>query len=513
MSTTKRELYQEFGKNGYVKDIFISRKKRRNTDGAFAFVRFCELHCLWKAIEHMSGKTWNGRKLIVKIARYACDDGIQRNVVGHQKGQSKIGTQKWVLVKHDKVAKTVDSTPMCMPVTTRRKEIHGIRAVDQTEILERSLLGVCVKPINFRMVMNRLMDECDGPGKIESRDVGPYRCLVKFSSTAIRDEAMEDVLLLSIFDEVRLLWDFTSSLSRRVWIEIFDLPINMWCGQNIMRIGELWGKVVMMDDRTEEAKSFTTARVLIDSFHWEMINEWITIKNEDREFEVFAKEVGPEVYSVESHPDRGDVVSEMVDDDVVVAMSDEPQSVSGTSPATVVGGNLNLITVEDPLNKVLINEKLNSVYHSIDEREICGDGYGMESPNLKMKENSNGESLPCFNDQRGYLGFDPALFEAHLCLQFGGKGSDKEDIQFGPKNKENFEQHGSEDSCLYPCNWMRAVNAKGDEHREETLDPVALFPASSGIDGDDAVCNDGDADSDKTRYLINREAFEESLVN
>ncbi|MED6158816.1 hypothetical protein PIB30_036324 [Stylosanthes scabra] len=135
------------------------------------------------------------------------------------------------------------------------KTIDGIWAVDQRERLQRSLLGVCVKPIHFREVINRLLDEWNGQGDIECRDVGPYRCLVTFSTPEIRDQALHNPLLLSVFDEVRMHWGIFGNLSRRVWIEIMGIPVCLWCKENVVKVAEQWGKVVKLDDRYEESKS------------------------------------------------------------------------------------------------------------------------------------------------------------------------------------------------------------------------------------------------------------------
>ncbi|MED6170455.1 hypothetical protein PIB30_031107 [Stylosanthes scabra] len=94
--------------------------------------------------------------------------------------------------------------------------------------------------------MNLLLEEWKGPGEIEVRDIGPHRCLVTFSSPEICDEAMENQLLHSVFDEVRPHWDIFWSLLRRVWIEVMGVP---------------------------EAKSFSVARMSIGSYQWDVINE------------------------------------------------------------------------------------------------------------------------------------------------------------------------------------------------------------------------------------------------
>ncbi|MED6170341.1 hypothetical protein PIB30_029944 [Stylosanthes scabra] len=70
--------------------------------------------------------------------------------------------------------------------------------------------------------MNQLLDEWNGLGEIECKDVGPYRCVVTFSTPEIRDGDVDNELLHSVFDEVRPHWNFVWSLSRRVWIEKFQ---------------------------------------------------------------------------------------------------------------------------------------------------------------------------------------------------------------------------------------------------------------------------------------------------
>ncbi|MED6154016.1 hypothetical protein PIB30_107926 [Stylosanthes scabra] len=109
----------------------------------------------------------------------------------------------------------------------QKKEIEAIWSDEQRLKLQRSLLGVSVKPIEFRKVMNLLFEEWKGSGETKRRDVGPYQCLITFFSPEIRDAAMEDQLLQSVFDEIRPHWNIFWSLSRHVWIEIMDFPIFM----------------------------------------------------------------------------------------------------------------------------------------------------------------------------------------------------------------------------------------------------------------------------------------------
>ncbi|MED6118777.1 hypothetical protein PIB30_005916 [Stylosanthes scabra] len=195
--------------------------------------------------------------------------------------------------------------------------IDGVWAEDQRDTLGRSLLGCCVKPIEFRKVMNRVLDEWKGEGDIECRVVGPYR---------------------------------------RVWIEIMGLPVCMWCKDNIERVARLWGKVLELDDRCGESKSFTTARVLIDCYQWEQVHEWVSIKIDDRVFKVFVKEVGMEMYSVEAHPNLGKSLSVSLDESVSYSHVDETLIGGGRPPVDSERQNLNLLNIIDPQLMTIIND-------------------------------------------------------------------------------------------------------------------------------------------------------------
>ncbi|MED6160876.1 hypothetical protein PIB30_055337 [Stylosanthes scabra] len=192
-------------------------------------------------------------------------------------------------------------------------------------------------------VESALLRNWHGPGIVECRDVGPYRCLITFESREIRDEAMNNEILTSMFDEVRHHWRLIWSLSRRVWVEVIGLPTLVWSMETFEKIAGLWGKFVLADDRTEHSMSFTVARFMIDSFEWEKINEWVRVKIYGKVVDVFVKEFGYEVYSRMAHPNEeemkkkcssgGEWLSEERTEDV-------PMKVKKSIPVKGTDGNL-----------------------------------------------------------------------------------------------------------------------------------------------------------------------------
>ena len=84
-------------------------------------------------------------------------------------------------------------------------------------------------------------------------------------------EAMENVSrdefdpLSSIFMKIRL-WSMSEwSFPRCVWIECHDLSPHTWSISNLHKIEEVWGIVVGFDDSIVNRRSFSVARILMDT--------------------------------------------------------------------------------------------------------------------------------------------------------------------------------------------------------------------------------------------------------
>ncbi|MED6109384.1 hypothetical protein PIB30_033080 [Stylosanthes scabra] len=243
----------------------------------------------------------------------------------------------------------------------------------------------------------------DGPGIVECRDVDPFRCLISFEYAEIKEEAVSRLSLISVFNEVRHHWGNVWSFSRRVWVEVMGLPTTVWSEETFRTIAEVWGKYVYADDRTEQSWSFSVARFLIDSFEWEWIHEWITIKVEEKEYEIFVKEFGSEVYSRESHPNKLEASSgsKTAEDGKSVSWVGEmPLVKSALIPAPEFDGeNLNLQKMAHCVNSEMHEVGINVGIHegggggreSRREEEMAGSqtdnkGVGNENTNWALEE-------------------------------------------------------------------------------------------------------------------------------
>ncbi|MED6160207.1 hypothetical protein PIB30_049188 [Stylosanthes scabra] len=426
--------------------------------------------------------------------------------------------------------------------TEDMKEVDVVWADEQRQRLKISLLGVSVKPIEFRKVMYKLLDDWGGPGEIECRDVGPFRCLITFKSEEIRDDAMQDELLLSLFDEIRPHWEIFWSLLRRVWIEIMGFPIGLWCNENLEKIVKLWGKMVKIDDRTEESKSYSTARIIMDCFQWERIHEWVKLKIDDREFQVFVKEFGSEVYSVQSHPDLGSKSSLSVTEQASLEMGAELQEEVERSQAATTFTNLKICNVNDPVSDAIMMNKWENVF-SFNPKGVNGDVNSDVAMGGARDELNYGE-VPLRNgDDVEQLDFDPMTLEAQLANGCPWPMKDLGD----PTNRMPMSSntasdlgHGSESSMSCPFSTGAPNESEGIVVRETPTDCANEFgkftqnrrreinalvddiqsdrtPLKEGTveteKGGHVVSDSEDVESDETLYLINEEARAKARIS
>ncbi|MED6119820.1 hypothetical protein PIB30_015116 [Stylosanthes scabra] len=247
----KLTLFRIFGWIGGVVDIYVSRKKRRGSNMPFAFAE---------------GKRKVERKVMEArhLARLYSSDG------------------------DTKMENLVDRRKKCIKVQDDPKQV---------DIMERSIIAECINTIRFAWVKEQIAEVWEGPGEVSCRDLGPFKCLLTFESLEAKNIAMDSTSLQSLFFELRPHWGFPRTQSRWIWLEITSVPVHAWSAETFMNIGKLWGKPVMMDELTDYYLSYTCASILVDSYEWEFIHEWVLLDDGERKFEVYVNEFGREMYN------------------------------------------------------------------------------------------------------------------------------------------------------------------------------------------------------------------------
>lgn len=68
--TNEKDLEEKFGKYGRVKECRVVRNPHTGESRGFAFVVMEKEDEVDRAIRHMDGREWSGRRLLVEVAKH-----------------------------------------------------------------------------------------------------------------------------------------------------------------------------------------------------------------------------------------------------------------------------------------------------------------------------------------------------------------------------------------------------------------------------------------------------------
>ena len=97
--------------------------------------------------------------------------------------------------------------------------------------------------------------------------------------------------------------------TRRLWLEIVGVPIQLWSEQNIRRIAENWGDVVYVENDTSMKTSFASAKVVVDSLCLNPIEDEAILQVEDKGYRILVYEAKTEFTIIRMGPLDKEVLS------------------------------------------------------------------------------------------------------------------------------------------------------------------------------------------------------------
>ena len=180
---------------------------------------------------------------------------------------------------------------------------------DNLEWLGRSLTCISDTPRDIdslRSAINNTFQE-----EIIVRYLGKFKFLLTLESKELKERLMNE-------DEERLK-NWFSSISdwaaedmcqtRRVWLEIVGVSIQIWSEQNIRKIAENWGDVVFVEKDTSTQASFSAAKVVIDTLCLSPIEDEAIIHVGGKGFRVSVFEAKTEFTIIHTGPLEEEVSS------------------------------------------------------------------------------------------------------------------------------------------------------------------------------------------------------------
>jgi len=97
--------------------------------------------------------------------------------------------------------------------------------------------------------------------------------------------------------------------TRRLWLEIVGVPIQIWNEHNIRKIAETWRDVVYVDKDTSEQASFSSIKVVIDTLSMNPIDDEAILQVEDEGYRVSTFEAKTQFTIIHTGPLNEEVSS------------------------------------------------------------------------------------------------------------------------------------------------------------------------------------------------------------
>ncbi|CAO2813958.1 unnamed protein product [Amaranthus hypochondriacus] len=500
--TTLIDLRGLFEKKVKVLDVYISGKRRKNTENFFAFIRVKDEGDATKAISAVNGVYVHGSKLMVTRAKYR--KGGKPNSLEATTAQKK-------LMEHRKERR---------PVTAFRQRDQrsyaqvlnqvSIKVSKSQSMLHRLNLSVVVEVERFEFLIDMVdnISESCIPFELISY-LSPTKILLHFSNEeVIMSVLASDSPLRKISPKVRRWSDGESVNERLTWIECVGLNPICWCEETFRAIGDKWGKTIFVDKEYEGLHSITSARILIRTSVMRRIEEKIMVHWDDGMCELWINEiyredcnskgcnVNDELSSSEDdlNDDMPNGQPENAPNNEMVEHCEDADK-NGTGALIPTSDKLDVVSSQEHVDNGPIENTVAGPLNNLDDQadisiidRNMGDGIresgAMDTSTSKdlHNEQTNG---PCEVSNTGHGGKSdfPKDFDANMTQTLGMEKHDSLTDAIAINEEENYL-----DNTVDPICDERQVIME-TQINVECFDPISMIEACTAPAGLEAICN------------------------
>ncbi|MED6185183.1 hypothetical protein PIB30_054584 [Stylosanthes scabra] len=226
-NTTIGWLWNVFGLQGKILDVYLSKKKRLRNPRPFAFVRFNNRLIAKSAIWRRNGWVVWGCKLIVSESKYkrqkqgnANEGDAMRTETTHKNEESpRLKSYKDTVLKGMEKENVVNLKVDSPTYDMTNSKVVLKSAYEEKEKLSKSIVCKALTPINMKEAKEMILKE--------------------FHST-----------------------EHEASMKRKTWIEILEILAHAWNNENAERIGSIWGNVLHVKE--EDLENYNSLRVFVE---------------------------------------------------------------------------------------------------------------------------------------------------------------------------------------------------------------------------------------------------------
>ncbi|CAO2840861.1 unnamed protein product [Amaranthus hypochondriacus] len=285
-------LWDMFSQYGRVVDVYVSRKRRTTTVAPFGFVRFKVRKSAVEAMENLNGEFVKGKKMYVSMAKYekgghfgskpARQEPIQpqRTVIRRPATRD---TRKYVEVVRG-VTHTVEqrrNSENRVQQSTRDSITATLKVNENVSVAEHLQKAVVVE-VGTRYELREaaeMVDNMELPTASLSA-ISPNELILFFDCEEDIEDAINGDSPLRVFGDNIHRWEEKEFHKERiVWVECTGIHPKWWSYENTVKLGQLWGQVLKVEEEVHGVNSLTAARLLLKTkikrkFDEEVRVEW-----------------------------------------------------------------------------------------------------------------------------------------------------------------------------------------------------------------------------------------------
>jgi len=294
------ELRRLFSNHGYIIDAFIPQIQRNRLNGRFGFIEVQAWEQGESLIHEVDGMVIGSSKIKVQWAKYPKRMRQPRRSGLSEKGVEFFGNSMNGRSKQHTGRDRINAEDPEKDKTAKVVKVEEV--LDNLEWLGRSL--TCISDVprdidSLRLLITQAFQE-----HIVLRDLGKFKFLLTLDSKEAKDKLKIEGFerLKQWFSSVDDWVESDVCLTRRLRLELVGLPVQVWSEQNIKKIAETWGDVVLVEMESYKLGSFASAKVVIDTLCMKPIDDEVIIQVKDKGFKVSVFEARTEYTIFHSGP-------------------------------------------------------------------------------------------------------------------------------------------------------------------------------------------------------------------
>ncbi|CAO2814203.1 unnamed protein product [Amaranthus hypochondriacus] len=265
-----------FSQCGRVVDVYVSRKKRTATVAQFGFVRFKDRKCAEEAMDKLNGELIKGRKMYVSMAKYEKGGHFglkpprqqpkppQRSLIRRSATRD---SRKYVEVVRGVTPTMENRSVFENRVQQRAREPMSVTLkMGESETVAQRLQKAVVVQVGNRYELREAAERVANMElPIASLSaISPKELILFFDNEEDIEGAINGDSPLRILGENVHRWDEKEFQQERiVWVECTGIHPKWWSYENTVKLGEVWGQVLNVEEEVLGVNSLTAARLLL----------------------------------------------------------------------------------------------------------------------------------------------------------------------------------------------------------------------------------------------------------